>query len=603
MDIPALVSFFRNIGPWIKTTLLRSAAYAKAHVFIATAVALVVLGGGYYAYGTLTSTAGETRYVLGAADEGAIVSSITATGQMSSSNQIDLKPKASGEVLYVGVTNGQQVRTGQLIASLDATDAAKAVRDAEINLQSAQLSLQKLGAAADALTVTQSQNAVSQAQDDLSKVYDSSFTTISNTYIDLPALMTGINDVLLYGATSNRSGQANIDLYTDLIKNYVDTAPSQRDDVEAKYKAAQDAYTAALIDYKVVTRFSDRATIDKSIDETLNLMKLIATSIKTTNDYLSFVKDTLTARNSSIPAQLTAGLASLSTYTTQSDSHLSDLSSAKTTIASDIRSVAEKQQSLAKLQSGADPIDLTSQQLSVEQRQNALTDAKATLSNYYVYAPFDGTIAALPVKKYDTASSGTSVATLITSQKIATLSLNEVDAAKVKVGQKATLTFDAIDGLTLTGKVVTVDTLGTVSQNVVSYSMQIALDSQDDRVKPGMSVSASIITDSHQDVVRVPSSAVKAQNGIQYVEVLDGQTDTSATGVASTVAPRRVTVTTGLSDDSNIEILTGLKAGDLIVVRSITAAAQKATTASAPSILGGGARGGAGGATTRALGR
>ena len=601
MDIPALVRFFRNIGPWIKTAFFRGATYAKAHVFIATAIALVVLGGGYYAYGKLTSTTGETRYVLAAADEGAIVSSITATGQMSSSNQIDLKPKASGEVLYVGVSSGQQVHAGQLIVSLDATDAAKAVRDAEINLQSAQLSLQKLQAAADTLTVTQSQDAVSQAKDDLDRAYESAFTSISNTYIDLPALMTGVNDVI-YASTANRSGQANIDTYTDLIRSYVDAAINQRDDVEAKYKTAQDAYTLALTDYKSVTRFSDHSTIDLSLTETLNLMKLVATSIKATNDYLGVVKDTLTGRNTPIPAVLTSGLASLTTYTTQSDTHLSDLSSVKTTIASDIRTVAEKQQSLAKLQSGADPIDLSSQQLSVQQRQNSLADAKATLSNYYVYAPFDGTIAALPVKKYDTASSGTSVATLITSQKIATLSLNEVDAAKVKVGQKATLTFDAIDGLTLTGKVVTVDTLGTVSQNVVSYSMQIALDSQDDRVKPGMSVSASIITDSHQDVVRVPSSAVKTQSGTQYVEVLDGQSDMSTTGIASTVAPRRVTVTTGLSDDSNVEITSGVKAGDLIVVRTITAAAQKATTAAtSPSILGGGAR--AGGAATRALGR
>ena len=63
-------------------------------------------------------------------------------------------------------------------------------------------------------------------------------------------------------------------------------------------------------------------------------------------------------------------------------------------------------------------------------------------------------VATVPVNVGDTIGTGTTVVTLITNEKIATLSLNEVDAAKVKVGDKVTLTFDAIDGLSLTGIVV-----------------------------------------------------------------------------------------------------------------------------------------------------
>src|SRR6185503_5946600 len=109
---------------------------------------------------------------------------------------------------------------------------------------------------------------------------------------------------------------------------------------------------------------------------------------------------------------------------------------------------------------------------------------------YTVRAPFSGTIAKLSVDKGDQASSGTTVATIISKNQIADLSLNEVDAAKVTVGQKATLTFDAVEDLSIAGAVASVDTLGTVSQGVVSYVVKIQFTTQDERVKPGMSVNA-----------------------------------------------------------------------------------------------------------------
>src|SRR6185369_12071403 len=130
--------------------------------------------------------------------------------------------------------------------------------------------------------------------------------------------------------------------------------------------------------------------------------------------------------------------------------------------------------------------------------------AQTNYSNNIIIAPFDGVIAKLSLQRGDQASASTAVATLVTKQQIAQISLNEVDAVNVKQDQKATMTFDAIDGLSMTGKVVEIDTIGTVSQGVVSYSAKVALDTQDDRIKPGMSVNVSIITDVAPDVLAVP---------------------------------------------------------------------------------------------------
>jgi len=245
---------------------------------------------------------------------------------------------------------------------------------------------------------------------------------------------------------------------------------------------------------------------------------------------------------------------------------------------SSLNTNAETNQSLSDTLLGADVLDIRQSELNVETKQNALNDC-------FFRAPFDGIIATLTAKVGQTASG--SIGTLIAKQKIVKIALNEVDIAKIKLGQKATLTFDAIDGLTITGKVDGIDSVGTVSQGVVTYNVLISLDVDDARVKPGMSVSATIITDTAADVLVVPNSAIKSQNGTSYVEVFDAPLAVAIAGVQGSVSgtlPKQVEITAGLVDDTSTEIISGLKEGDIIVTKTITATVAKTT--SAPSILG-----------------
>jgi HlyD family secretion protein len=293
-------------------------------------------------------------------------------------------------------------------------------------------------------------------------------------------------------------------------------------------------------------------------------------------------------------------LSTLSGYTSTVNGSVSSLSGIRSTISSSKYSLAEKDASLDQMNAGTDTLDLASAQLSVTQRENALADARETLADYSVRAPFSGTLATLTAHRGDSVSSGTALGTLITKDQVASITLNEVDAAKMKIGQRATLSFDAIDSLTLTGKVASIDTVGTVSQGVVNYTVTIAFDSGDERVKPGMTVTASIITDTAQDTLIVPSSAVKTVAGANYVEIFPDAAAGTAT-LSSKTAPERVSVTTGLSDDTDIEIISGLSEGQMVVTKTTTAATTaKATTPSATSLLGGSSRTGTG--TSRSFG-
>ena len=142
------------------------------------------------------------------------------------------------------------------------------------------------------------------------------------------------------------------------------------------------------------------------------------------------------------------------------------------------------------------------------------------------------------------------------------------------------MTLDAVSDLGITGEVVEVDGLGTVSQGVVNYTVKIAFDTQDERVKSGMSITANIITNIKQDVILVPNSAVKSSNG-EFVLILDNN------------VPRNQTVEIGLSNDTMTEIISGVNEGDEVVTQTITvggsqkSSAQQNTGIRIPGVSGG----------------
>lgn len=217
------------------------------------------------------------------------------------------------------------------------------------------------------------------------------------------------------------------------------------------------------------------------------------------------------------------------------------------------------------------------QKLAVQQKENALSDAKAKLDDYYMRAPFDGVVTGLNVSAGDSVSRSDVLAAIITKDVQTKVVLNEIDVIRVKIGSKVVLSFDALPDVSLTGQVTKIDTIGTVSQGVVSYNAEILFDAQNELLKPGMSVSAAIITGVKQDVLIVPNSAVKSQNGSSFVQVLkDGQ-----------AAPQQVPVEVGMSNNTETEIISGINAGDKVVTQTID---PNATAVSSPA--GGGFGGG-----------
>jgi RND family efflux transporter MFP subunit len=229
---------------------------------------------------------------------------------------------------------------------------------------------------------------------------------------------------------------------------------------------------------------------------------------------------------------------------------------------------------------------LESAEASVVSAEQSVISAQADLANQRsnaaerkVTSPINGTVNAVNIKNGDDLSklsSGSSRQVPIIIGDLGTLKaqvqVNEVDIPNVSIGQKATMTFSAIDNFTVSGKVEKMDSLGTLSSGVVTFNVTIGFDTLDPRIKPEMSVSAAIITNVKQNVLIVPSGAVKTQNGNSYVEILnDGQT------------PIQTTVITGSSNNTETEITSGINVGDKVVTQTISSGTTPTSSTSSSS--------------------
>ncbi|HTK33579.1 MAG TPA: HlyD family efflux transporter periplasmic adaptor subunit [Candidatus Paceibacterota bacterium] len=552
----------------IKKYIARSIAFAGAHKIWTLIILVAIIGGGYAIYAKISNSGSETQYTLSVAHLGTLTQTVTGTGQVSALNQLDLTSKVSGTITSINVSVGDHVRKNDLIATIDSTDALR-------SLQSAQIAMEKL-------TTPPKAADVSEAQSSVTKSYDSGFSAVAVAFTDLPNIISGMKD-MLYGQNGFLSDQRSSYL--------TPTAREYRQIAGQKYDTAVVEYNTALVSFKTLSRDSATSSIDKLLSDTYTMTKDVAEAVTSSRSAISFITSTQPEYDA---GSASSAAANVNAWSNTTNADVSSILSARNTIQTSTNS-------LATLLSGTDTLDLQSQRLNLAQAQQ-------TYDNYFIRAPFDGIVGKISASVYSQAGSA-AIATIIGEQKISTISLNEIDAAKVKQGQPVAITFDAIDGLTATGTVSSVDLVGTVSSGVVTYNVKILINTVDPRIKPGMSLNATIVTEEKTGALLVPSSAIKTRGNIHYVQVLETamtsstnltssstrsfartSTNRAPAGitVTSTIAPTQVVVSIGDADDTNTEITSGLSAGQAVVTKTTTVAkGTTTTTATSGSLLGG----------------
>ncbi len=491
-------------------------------MYLLAIVAVAVLVVAILEIGPPTSSARTSREVV-TAETGVVQSTVTGTGNVEAGTDVDVNFKASGTLQHVYVSQGQHVNKGQLLATLDPTSA---------------------------------QLAVDQAEDQLNAAQDS-LTAVEN-------------------GTSSGSGSGG--------------------GSDSGSGSGGSATTASLDDVSSRTEFVSFTPPSGKLHHPTSREK--------------------TKKPRSAPK---GGSSSGNKTSSSGGSQGGGSSAAKTTTSTTTTTTTPS------------PASIASAQASVFSAQANLNNAQAALNDTKLFAPTSGTIASLASllpgdsvsagSSSSASSSGSSSSSSSGSGGLAggtatagslggsssssgsgssspfaeivntgtltmTVAFSESDISKIKNGQAATVTFDALPGVELGAHVTQIATVGTSSSGVVSYNATITLDQHDSQVRPGMSASAQVIISQAQGVT-VPNAAVTGTGSLGTVNVMNnGKTSTQQ-------------VVVGLRGDSRTQIISGLRAGQQLVITITLPAISSATSSPTGSsgtggTLGGGRFGGAG---------
>ncbi|HXC46036.1 MAG TPA: efflux RND transporter periplasmic adaptor subunit [Solirubrobacteraceae bacterium] len=505
--------------------------------------------------------------------EGVVQSTVSGSGNLQPASQLNLGFKTSGTVTKIFVTQGEHVTEGKLVAELNPQSAEVTLEQAKAALLSAEANLAKeqetggegaagsgnSGSGGDATAAAAS---VGHAGDAMTVVSAGVPAGSSPTVASADASPTG----------------ASADTSPSDARTPTSTTPSD----EQPHAGTPDANGAPT----------------------------------TTTPRTTSTEPTRTTPAKSVPEGERRGSRSEGSSSNTRESSSTEGRESSGASSSKTISAATREANLASARAA-----VRSAQLTVQSDEEAVGDTK-------LYAPQDGTIVSLSgqvgevvsgsgTTKDSSSSSSTgsgssatgasattgragagassssssadSGSTGSSSSAFAVLSdlssmqlvvaLSESEIGNVKVGQIATVTVEALEGRKLAARVSEIATLSTSSSGVVSYDVTFQLDQMEAGLKPGMSATAEVVV-KQDEGLNVPTAAISAGS----VTVVRGGKDV------------RQRVVAGLAGDTSTIVLSGLKAGETVLLPAATSTSSSTSLTSRLSRLaGGGGLGGGGG--------
>jgi HlyD family secretion protein len=224
-----------------------------------------------------------------------------------------------------------------------------------------------------------------------------------------------------------------------------------------------------------------------------------------------------------------------------------------------LAAVQQAQAALDRLAPDADRIAISKAQL--EQARIAYEQARLRLDRATLTAPFEGTVGQVNITRGGASSVPSGAVLLVDAARYhIDVSVDEIDIARIKLGQTVTVSVDALPEAVITGKIDRIAPVASSQAGVVSYQVRINVDPTDAQLKGGMSANVTIVTDTRPDVLLVPNWAIRIDRttGKAYVNRVSG-------GTAS-----EVEVKTSLRNETDSEVITGVNEGDVIVVGGVT---------------------------------
>ena len=512
----------------------------KSRKWIVLCVLAVAVIGGAAAFMSRTkakAAKAETSYTTASVEKRSITNSLTGSGTLQPADSYTVTTLVSGEVLSDAFEEGDMVEKDQLLYTIDSSDVST--------------------------TESQAQTSYSQALKAKYPTADIS-GTVSEVYVSNGDAVSAGTELVKISASN--------DLTIDFQFSYANDGDFYVGQPARIYITGYAGYIDGTV-----------AQVGGSSMANDTGMKMTTVRVKAANPGLVTGDCTASATigNYTSYGQTTVKIGTGSTITATVSGKVSGL----TLMPGDSVSNGQRICTIT-----GDSVDN-----QIENAKTSLENAQERLDDYRITSPITGTVVEKTVKAGDNVGTGSnSNSTLCIIYDLSylqmTLNIDELDIDNVEVGQTVNITSDAKEGQTFTGVVTKVSVVGTTSGGTTTYPVTVRIDDTEG-LRPGMNVDAEIVLTSADDVLAIPGTAVNRGN-----TVLITSDSPSAANALEQEAPEGyvyVQVETGVSDDSYIEVTSGLQEGDTVAyLRTASSGSGNMMMGGMPSDMGGGMGGG-----------
>lgn len=509
----------------------------------------------------------EVEYRYEPLARGELMRSTSATGVLVALTTVDVKSKAGGKVVKLAVEEGSVVKKGDLIALIDPSDTQAAYSQAEADLSSAT-------AKAD------------QARINYELQKASTSTAIANAKTSLEAariklertqLQSSRQPVLTQSAraTAKASYESALADQTKLLKV---TIPQTKRDAQGNVDQTSANLDAAKAEHARQVDLNKKGYVSKaSVEKALASLEAAKSSYHTAKQKLDTLdQDIEVLKQSQDLAVKRAKAAYDEAEASASDVKIADqnLAEAKTAYAS--AKIALQQAIDNARNNNVREKDIQAAQASTVRSRVSKDNAKVQLDSTTVLAPRDGVVTTKYLEEgtiippgTSTFAQGTSLVQISdTTTMFADCTVSEVDISSIKEGMKVRTILEAYPGDTLDGVVTRVSPAAVTNNNMTTIKVRVKIfPSKDSKVQllPGMNANCEFVQLSKPNVLLLPQQALKRDEGKTTVRIR----------TSDPLKPKTVDVQVGEMGNDAIELVSGLKEGDEVVVAEINLAEMR----------------------------
>ncbi|HEY3412059.1 MAG TPA: efflux RND transporter periplasmic adaptor subunit [Armatimonadota bacterium] len=500
--------------------------------------------------------------------------SVTATGSVTlqTSAEVKIGAEVSGKVKHLFVDVGDTVHTGQLVAELQNAESDAMMLQSKASVDSAMARVRQSEAAlaqqrpstAAAIARARAEVRAAEARYQQTALTSGSQPAVTQADIDRATAELSIAQDAL---TQTRS---TIDLQVQTAQAALDASQAQADQAAANAKRSRDLVAKGYISKSDAENAETTVRVNEA-DVVAKKKALALAQANAKHDLSSAIQRVKQAQAGLKTSRSNASEVGI--RSAQADAARQDLTSAREALQAAIAGEGDIAVRIAQ----AEEAKASYRQTAAEYERQRNNYAKMR-----IFSPIDGIVTTVEAKVGETVTAGFQTPTLLTiadlSRTQVDVPVDETDIGTLKVGQKAKVNVDAFPNHPLAGRVVKVASDTIANATVVSYNITVAIDKADVPLKPKMTAKVEVDTGLVRNALVVPLDAVKTSkdNDVVYVPKTPGK-DSDQGAVKGAPAPpgpklpsrfREVVVKTGASDDKVIQIVSGVKEGQTVVLTS-----------------------------------